>query len=280
MWPVKRPKLDAGETFSICIKRVKDSGMRQRLMAIRPDIEAAEIDYIEKAENCKLYLIPRMEMVGAVPGGELVKTYDARMARNGQPGRLIYDQIKLLPEGNRCPLCDQRNVSTLDHFLPKTVYPVFAVTPTNLVGVCAECNRAKSALAPTNAAATLLHPYFDEVSNQQWLFARVEKMVPVAVTFHVISVDKWDDVLNARLAYQFKLLGLAELYSSQAAREVADIRQNLQQHFKDGGADAVRTELECQRQSRKANRVNSWQTATYMALTESDWFCEGGFDEF
>jgi hypothetical protein len=85
--------------------------------------------------------------------------------------------------------------------------------------------------------------------------------------------------LNARIAYQFGLLGLANLYSSQAARETTDIRQNLQRHFDFGGVTAVRAELEFQWESRRANLINSWQTATYEALAESDWFCDGGFAE-
>ena len=103
--------------------------------------------------------------------------------------------------------------------------------------------------------------------------------MPAALTFHVIGVDEWDDVLNARIVHQFDLLGLAGLYSSQAARETTDIRQNLQRHFDYDGAAAVRTELEYQWESRQENRVNSWQTATYEALAESDWFCDGGFAE-
>lgn len=279
MWPVERPELDAGETFTTCISRVRNPEMRRRLRTIRPNIEAAAADYAEKAENCELHLIRRTNAIGQVPGSEMVKTYDRRMVKKGQPGRPIYDQIKLLPEGDRCPFCDQRIISMLDHILPKSRYPVFAVAPNNLVGVCSDCNKAKLDVVPTSARDTVLHPYYDEVNDQQWLIARVVQTIPAALTFHVIYVDEWDDVLNARIARQFDLLGLADLYSSQAARETTDIRQNLQQHFEYGGVAAVRAELEHHWDSRQANRINSWQTATYEALAESVWFCDGGFAE-
>ena len=277
MWPVKRPDLDAGEIFAACVSRVKDRTIRRRLKAIRPNIEVAVNDYEKKAECGKLHLIQPIAPIGTVPGHELVKTYDGRMAKKGQPGRPIYDRIKLLPEGDRCPFCDHRNVSTLDHFLPKQRYPIFAVAPINLVGACADCNTAKSNVAPTTEDDTLLHPYFDKVNEQQWLFARVVQMIPAALKFYVSAVSGWDDILNARIARQFDLLGLAALYSSQAAREITDIRRNLQRHFDNGGATAVRAELQYQRKSRQANRVNSWQTSTYQALAESDWFCDEGF---
>ena len=279
MWPVEHPDLDAGETFATCISRVQDKTVRGRLTAIRPNIEAAANDYVKKAKTGNLHLIQQMETIDGVSGQELVKTYDSRMAKKGQPGRLIYDQIKLLPDGDRCPFCDHRNVSTLDHFLPKQRYPIFAVAPINLVGACRECNTAKSNVTPISEDDTLLHSYFDKVNEQQWLFARVARRIPAALIFYVSAVAGWSDILNARIAHQFDLLGLAALYASQAAREITDIRQNLQQHFDNGEAAAVRAELRRQRKSRQANRVNSWQTATYQALAESDWFCDKGFAE-
>lgn len=277
MWRVERPAMDAGETFTTCISRVRDPDMKRRMLAILPDIVAAAADYVDKAENGGLHLIPETNVIGAVPGSEMVKTYDIRMAKKDQPGRPIYDQLKLLPENDRCPFCDHRNISTLDHILPKTHYPIFAVTPVNLVGCCADCNRVKLDAVPTSPSDMVLHPYFDEVTDRQWLVANVVERIPAALTFHVIEVDEWDDVLNARIAHQFDLLGLAHLYSSQAARETTDIRQNLQRHFDSGGPNAVRIELEYQWRSRQANRINSWQTATYEALAESDWFCDRGF---
>lgn len=48
-----------------------------------------------------------------------------------------------------CPACDgklpdrlkQRRLSDLDHFLPKSLYPLLALHPRNLVPICTECNR-------------------------------------------------------------------------------------------------------------------------------------------
>ena len=277
MWHVERPTIDVGKTFTTCISRVRNSDMKRRLISILPDIEAAADDYVDKAENGKLHLIPQMSKIGAVPCSEMVKTYDGRMVKKGQPGRPIYDQIKLLPENDRCPFCGHRNISTVDHILPKTHYPIFAVTPVNLVGCCADCNKVKLDAIPTDAFNNILHPYFDEVTDKQWLVANVIERAPAALIFYVVEVAEWDDVLNARIAHQFDLLGLADLYSSQGAIEITDIRQNLQRHFHSGGPDAVRLELGYQWESRRANRINSWQTATYEALAESNWFCDGGF---
>jgi hypothetical protein len=183
----------------------------------------------------------------------------------------------MLPENDTCPFCGHRDVSTLDHVLPKADYPAFAVTPVNLVGSCGDCNKLKLAAVPSCASDTLLHPYFDAASDRQWLSARVVVGPMAAVTFYVLQVAEFDASLNARIAHQFRVLGLAKLYSSQAAREMAGIRANLMRHRDSGGAAAVRLELRHRFESRQASQINSWQTATYQALSQSDWFCDGGF---
>lgn len=274
---MEKPTIDAGETFATCISRVRNPEMKSNLLAIRADIETAENEYSEMAENGELHIFPQIDTVGLVPGSEMVKTYEGRMAKKGQPGRPIYDQIKLLPENDRCPFCDHRNISTLDHVLPKQHYPILAVTPINLVACCSDCNKLKLDVAPTNKSDIIIHPYFDVVNNRKWLNAEVIESSPAALIFNVIEVAEWDNTLNERVTHHFILLDLANLYSKQAAREMSDIRLNLQRHFDLGGAEAVRTELKFQWESRRANRINSWQTATYEALSKSDWFCETGF---
>jgi len=278
MWPVEQPDIDAGETFQTCISRVHDADLRRRFNSVRPAIEAASADYEEKAELGDLYLIDTATSVGGVvTKDEMVKVYDQRMAGKNGPGRAIYDKIKLLPKGDRCPFCDQRNVSTLDHILPKTLYPALAVAPLNLVGACVECNWVKRALAPASAEETVLHPYFDDISQDRWLTAQVVQQDPCAVIFRVVPPPAWSAVTAARVRSQFDLLRLASLYSSEAAREISNIRYNLQIHLDTGGASAVRDELLRQWQSRRANRLNSWQTATYEALSANVWFYSGGF---
>jgi hypothetical protein len=278
MWPVQRPQINAGDAFATCIKGIQDRGLSHRLSSVRADIEAASADYESKASAGDLHLIGTSKSVGGVvTKDEMVKLYDRRMASKTGPGRAIYDQIRLLPAGDRCPFCDQRNVSTLDHILPKSLYPALTVAPYNLVGSCVECNKVKLATAPTTPEDNALHPYFDDISQQQWLEGRVVQQNPCAVVFRVAPPSAWNAVMIARVKAQFNMLGLSSLYSSEAAREISNIRHNLQTHFDADGAQAVRAELLRQWRSRRANRLNSWQTATYNALSHDTWFYSGGF---
>lgn len=279
MWAVERPPFEAGETFNICISRVQNCDLRDRLRRIRGDVVTAAAEYEARANAQTLNLIAATQSVaGIVTADEMVSVYNQRMAGKRGPGRAIYDAIKLLPKGDRCPFCDQRNISTLDHILPKTLYPSLTVTPNNLVGACMECNKAKLDFAPNTQEEVILHPYFDNITADRWLVAQVVQQNPCAIVFDIHRPPSWDDVTEARARRQFNFFRLPYLYSSEAAREIANIRHNLQTHFRTGGAATVRHELICQWQSRRANRVNSWQTAMYHAIAHDDWFCGGGFN--
>ena len=198
--------MDAGETFALCISRVRDPALRLTLSRARPAIEAEAATYERRATRSELHRVLQTTSIGGVPIEEMVRTYDSRMAKKGQPGRKVYDEIKMLPENDTCPFCGHRSVSTLDHILPKGRYAPFTVTPVNLVASCSDCNKAKGDRGPTQPVDTILHPYFDDVTDRQWLFASVVPRVPAAVHFRVQQVQQWSNVLNARVVNQFALL--------------------------------------------------------------------------
>lgn len=72
---------------------------------------------------------------------------------------------------NVCPACDgkkpdrgrkKHRLSDLDHFLPKSVYPLLALHPRNLVPICMECNqRIKGEIDPLtdNGAVSFSHSF-------------------------------------------------------------------------------------------------------------------------
>ena len=65
-----------------------------------------------------------------------------------------------------CPACGESGrPNTLDHFLPKGVYPQFAIVPHNLFPMCDACQGAK--LEKTGDADDpkfFIHPYYDRFS--------------------------------------------------------------------------------------------------------------------
>ncbi|MGW0710510.1 HNH endonuclease [Streptomyces sp. NPDC002643] len=196
------------------------------------------------------------------------------MAKIGRPGRAIYDELKMAAVV--CPLCGHREVTTLDHHLPKSVFPLLAVTPANLIPCCSDCNRTKQSAAPNQAEEQTLHPYFDNIDDEQWLAAEVLQGAPTALRFFVHPPRGWSDDLRARVIHHFETLGLADLYGAQGATELAGNAYALQRSFEAGGAGAVRDYLQLQAESWNRRWRNHWKGAAYMALAASDWFCTVG----
>ena len=273
-----RPSLDAKEVFTTCISRVRDAGLKLRLIGVTDDVVAASDEFDVLAPQTRLHEIARQLTVGgSVTAAEMEAVYTQRMAKKGAPGRDAYDELfNSAPQG-RCPLCDQRTVSTLDHHLPKTRYPALAVAPLNLVPACADCNKAKLTSSPANANEETLHPYFDDIQDDRWLQARVIRQDPVTVRFRVEAPLHWDVVLASRVALHFETLGLGALYSAQAADELLNIRHQLQALHAAGGRELVRLEMADRAHSCRQARLNGWRTATFEAFALSEWFCDEGF---
>ena len=277
MWTVGRPNIDVGQHFRRCISNVANRRLRRRLHSVTPAVVRAADVFAAHAAGRILHAFPPLATIaGTVTQHEMADVYDRRMARNGGPGRPAYDQIKSLPAFGTCPYCDHRTVSTLDHVLPKAVHPVLAVTPDNLVGCCMECNNAKGTFIPTSREDTPLHPYFDVLPCGIWLRAKVVPGAVAAVIFSARPPKNWGRQLGERVLKQFCLFRLGELYACQAAREISGHRRTLIDYYNAGGKDAVRNELFLRHRSWKESEANCWQSATYLGLGNSDWYCEEG----
>jgi hypothetical protein len=73
------------------------------------------------------------------------------------------------------------------------------------------------------------------------------------------------------------MLNLANLYGAQAATETSNIREYLTNLFNGGGGNEVKAHLLDMADSCSRYQTNFWRTATYTALSESDWYCNGDF---
>ncbi len=180
------------------------------------------------------------------------------------------------PKFGSCLLCAHRMVTTLDHHLPKSKYPIYSTVPINLVPACLECNKLKIAKVLSSADEQTLHPYFDDISTFQWLEAHVNQTNPVSFTFRVRPDATWDSTLTNRVKLHFRTLKLGALYGANAGSELSGIRLLLQSYFNAGGFRKIRAELESKQICFMDSNLNSWQAAMYQALNASDWFCTVG----
>ncbi|MGS0675499.1 HNH endonuclease [Shewanella sp. 125m-1] len=74
-----------------------------------------------------------------------------------------------------CPMCGSQHPRTLDHVLPKSLYPAWSIFSKNLVPACS-CNQSRS--VATFLAGSInkrvLHPYFDDCLDTRLLSTSFE----------------------------------------------------------------------------------------------------------
>ena len=268
----------ARDVFRLCISRVRQIDLRNRLKSIEDDVAKAAAKFDLSAGSATLHQIARSaDVAGKVTKDEMVAVYVGRMVPSTQPGRPVYDRIKNGAPLTRCPLCDVGVVTTLDHHLPKSKYPALTVAPNNLVPSCTWCQRAKDNWFPKAVEEQILHPYFDDFEGEVWLHADVVEVAPAVFEFSAAPPEAWDQVRTDRAKTHLKTFDLDVLYTSNAGQELANIRKRLADLYAIGGADAVRAHLVDEAATRSHARLNSWQSAMYSAAADSEWFCEGGF---
>lgn len=278
MKTLPEPSFGVREVLESCASSIKNEGLATRLRSVISDAELGENEYRHLGTLARLFEIGAAEdEVGLVTTAEMVTLYKGTLSRKGSRSRHYYDSLKLSAQNDICPICGQRVVKTLDHYLPKTKYPALAVTPLNLVPSCSDCNKLKLDREASSAGDQTLHPYFDNVGGETWLVAELRESIPPAVIYKASPSLTWDAVLQQRLIAHFQTFGLGELYAAQAGAEMVSIRYALADAAEAGGADGVRSFLDHQARTRARSDPNSWVAALYSALAASTWFCSGGF---
>lgn len=282
---VIRPTDDPVEVYMECVGSVSNVEVRGRLSALVSDIQLAADDYLYKAENRELYSLTPNDcgndelVVGNVTKNELKGVYSTHMVGMKKPARQIYESLMANAPLGKCPFCGVGVASTLDHYLPKTKFPQFSVLPHNLVPSCKDCNTGKSTKVPSFIGKQSLHPYFDHgvFITDQWLFAEVFRTTPATISFYVDSPAGWDDVSKDRVRAHFECFKLNKLYSVEACNQLASLRNMLIDLSESTNSETVRYHLQLEAKAYKNVHVNSWQTALYQALSENDWYYEGGY---
>lgn len=261
------------DVFDNCSQGIRDRQRRLRLSGFAKDVEAAALEYSDAGlagaiHGGSLYVY---QSRGSAEEGDVVWLYERRLVSH-QSARADYLLLRDR-NGGKCGLCHISAAASLDHHLPKSSYPIFAVTPDNLLPACDVCNRSKLAsLIPT------LNPCFDILGSSRWLVASVIPHSPVSVDFRLEPASTWSTDLVSRATAHFELLRLGERFAHEAAAPIAGIRHRLRGLHATLGVDGVRHHLELEAASWSAKDQNCWQAALYTALASSNWYCAGGFE--
>lgn len=167
MRSLPNPTFNVEDVLSACISSIRDPILAAELGLVLTAIRQAESDYRVRGRSMTLYaILPSRDIIGILTKTAMMRVYSGTFVRSSRT-RHLYDALKAAPQYGICPLCSQRTVSTIDHYLPQTVHANLIVVPLNLVPACAECNKGKLDFQPTCEAEQGFHPYFDNFDDAQ-----------------------------------------------------------------------------------------------------------------
>lgn len=231
--------------------------------------------YIEKVDNNTLFEITRDQNISPrVNKDDMIRYYDYRILQKPN-GRIYYDGLILSAPHNICPYCTIRAVKTVDHFLPKSKYPSYSITPVNLVPCCRDCNTNKKISYPTNSIDQTFHPYFDNLDTECWIKAELRQTDPLSFQYFVIRPNNWDENKKERANFHFDSYSINELFSNEANRELRGM-QNCFKKLYSQNINLLRLHIEETYIScLDGHGLNDWKTLMYKELSTNEWFLTG-----
>lgn len=197
---------------------------------------------------------------------------------SGRSYDFLRDEILASAYLDACPYCNATPVESLDHALPRAVYPEFSVLAQNLVPACVTCNRKKGDHCFKKTGLNLMHPYYVLIPDNPILFASVAVGGRrVTWEFYLQQNGNIDDDQFESINNLFGLLDLADRYSQVAVGAISDITGYLDElHHAGGPTETKRFLQELSDSARRRRGENYWKTAILRALAASDDFCDGG----
>lgn len=272
------PSFSVEEVFMTCINNRND---KQSLYQLKEAIIADSEDFENRAESEQLIYFesdPHIQN-NREHKKALENLYTNKLAAKGTEGRTnYYEKIKSTAPYGKCPLCGYSMATQLDHYLPKSQYSSLSITPTNLVPICKDCNFSKGTHAAKNSEDLPIHPYYDDLSEERWLYARIDSTDIADFSFYVSAPNHWGNDLIKRLSYQFEALGLSDTYALLAADYLSEHKGDLIELLEMGGPEEVKKHLQDNYEKAREHQLNYWKTALLHNLSSNYWFLKIGIN--
>lgn len=176
---------------------------------------------------------------------------------------------------NICQNCTVSEVNSFDHYLPKDLFPDFAVHPKNLVPSCTFCNGLKSKSWEDKGKRLFINPYLDKLPIEQILFATIQvtNKTDLAIKFEVDNRNNIPAELYEIIAYHYSKLDLCSRFSDSCEVTIDGVEQELKKYAVKLPLDEVRAVIiESALESRQTFGSNHYIHILEEALARSDDF--------
>jgi hypothetical protein len=188
---------------------------RKNLLTMRDTGLGAYDTYVSELSSTSLKPIAMTKPVHA----SYYSLYDG----TGPAIKNLKEYLKVDAEAT-CLFCALNEFDSLDHYLPRAVFPEFSMSSRNLVPICTVCNRDwKKQMWGGEKLRPFLHPYIDNLAAYDYLVCDVSIVSnALLIRFSIDSSKISDLILKKVFENHFANLGLATRFRKRTQKEDVD----------------------------------------------------------
>ncbi|PHV36863.1 hypothetical protein [Janthinobacterium sp. BJB304] len=189
---------------------------------------------------------------------------------NPETDKYPFNELEKLRKKNKllaCPVCGELGrPRTLDHCLPKTTYPEFAIHLLNLVPACDWCQGEKLTDYKNAAGArSFLHPYYDEVNQALYTILLQAPYLTPVISFEIRN--NLPEELKELVASHLKGIDFWERFKEYFENSYQNIIR-IASDTRAAGIITVTTAIQSAYSLEACKGINSWDAVVYRSLLE------------
>lgn len=182
----------------------------------------------------------------------------------GKNGRII----------SECQYCSINSVNSIDHVMPKNIYPEFSVNFQNLFPCCSECNSYKTNKWVLDDKREFLNLYLDKLPRERYLFVNIKyKNDIINYDFYLDNKNGISSDLYELISKHYSNLKLLSRFKMSSESVVSSIKNTLTSLPDNFGYEKTKKFIkEIQDKEMEKNGYNFWKSVLILELIENDDF--------
>lgn len=276
---MKNLKPYKGDCFKIHEKAVnkKHKGeLKDRLQGLNETVKKEFDNYADKFKTNEINLLTPNELLNTSKE-DLLTLYDYQNATITSLRENIKDlQIKTIT--NTCQNCTIDSAKTLDHILPKSIFPEFIVNPINLFPCCTTCNSYKLTTVENDGGKFYLNLYLDKLPEEQYLFVDVflDEHNEINFRFFLENIDrKIDSKLFSAIENHYTKLHLFERMASKSIEYISEFENEILKFKHLLSLETIIEEsIKAANSNKEAYGSNHWKCILEISLLDSPIFMD------
>ena len=211
-----------------------DPNRKTRLLSLITKVDPTYSNYDSKLSTNTLPLLTKLT-ISASEKSDLLSLYSYKNSKLTAFRRAISTDTSSTYQAT-CQYCTVNSVNSLDHFVPKDLFPEFSIHPSNLVPSCTECNSKKLVRWLNNNQHLFLNLYIDLLPNKQYLFVELNviSLNKIDVNFKVDNPNNIPVQLYTIITSHYTELDLFQRFKDKSSDIIIELTNSIQASLSNG----------------------------------------------